>query len=414
MNVHIVTIGDEILIGQITDTNSAWIAQQLNLHGIRVQGMSSISDEMDDIVNTLKHVTQQADIVLLTGGLGPTKDDITKKAIANFYETGFVFSQDTYDRILQFFERLGRSTTDAHREQCYMPQNASLLTNKMGTAPGMWFDEQDKVVISMPGVPYEMKYLMEYEVIPQLLQRFPTQPIAHRTIQTIGEGESRIAKRIETFENNLPNNVKLAYLPSLGKVRLRLTAKGEAAATLEAQLDALVQELVPQIKELVFGYEKDSIESVVGQLLKERGLTLSTAESCTGGYVAHKITAIPGASAYFQGGVVAYANEIKEQQLGVRSETLAKHGAVSQQCVEEMAEGVRECFQTNIGLSISGIAGPTGGTPDKPVGTIWIAVANAERTQTRKLQLSKKRMLNIEYTTNQVLNMVRQMVLEEK
>ncbi len=411
MNVHIITIGDEILIGQITDTNSVWMAQQLNLHGARIQGMSSISDGMEDIVGTLERATKQADIVLLTGGLGPTKDDITKKAIAKFYETGFVFSQETYDRILHFFERLGRTTTEAHREQCFMPQNANLLTNKVGTAPGMWFDENGTVVVSMPGVPYEMKYLMEHEVLPRLVERFPVQPIAHRTIQTIGEGESRIAKRIATFENNLPENIKLAYLPSLGKVRLRLSGMGTNQEALEQQLDDLVAEVVPQISELVFGYERDNIEGVVGQLLKERGLTLATAESCTGGFVAHKITSISGSSAYFKGSIVAYDNSVKEGLLGVQAATLAEYGAVSEACVREMAIGVRKQLKTDIGLSISGIAGPTGGTPDKPVGTIWIAVSNGEQTVTRKLQLGKKRLLNIEYTSNQVLNMVRQLVL---
>ncbi len=411
MNVHIITIGDEILIGQITDTNSAWMAQQLNLQGARIVGMTSISDGMEDIINTLARATKQADVVLLTGGLGPTKDDITKKAIAKFYETGFVFSQETYDRIVGFFERLGRSTTEAHRQQCFMPQNAKLLTNKMGTAPGMWFDENDTVVVSMPGVPYEMKYLMEHEVLPRLTERFPMQAIAHRTIQTIGEGESRIAARIEAFENKLPEHIKLAYLPNLGRVRLRLSGSGTDQAALEQELDALVAELVPQIEELVFGYETDSIEAVIGQLLKERGLTLATAESCTGGHLAHQITAISGASAYFMGSIVAYDNAVKENLLGVQSATLAEHGAVSEACVREMAEGVRERLQTDIGVSISGIAGPTGGTSDKPVGTIWMAISDGKRTVTRKLQLGKKRVLNIKYTSNQALNLVRCLVL---
>ena len=411
MNVHIVTIGDEILIGQITDTNSVWMAQQLNLHGARIQGMSSISDSLEDIISTLNRVSKQADVILVTGGLGPTKDDVTKKAIAKYYETGFVFSQDTYERIVRMFERWGRSTTEAHREQCFMPQNATILTNKAGTAPGMWFDENDTVVVSMPGVPYEMKYLMEQEVIPRLVERFPAQPIAHRTIQTIGEGESRIAKRIEAFENNLPENIKLAYLPSLGKVRLRLSGTGTNQVALEGQLDALVAELVPQIDDLVFGYETDSIESVVGELLKERALTLSTAESCTGGYVAHKITSISGSSAYFKGSIVAYDNSVKRNLLHVQAATLETAGAVSEACVKEMVAGVRDQLKTDIGIAISGIAGPTGGTPDKPVGTIWLAVSNGEQTLTRKLQLGKKRVLNIHYTSNQALNMVRQLVL---
>ena len=411
MKVHIVTVGDEILIGQITDTNSAWMATQLNLHGARIQGMSSISDELDDITSTLARLSEKVDVILMTGGLGPTKDDVTKKAIAQYYGTGFSFSQVTYDRILDFFKRLGRSTTEAHRQQCFMPQNAKLLTNNMGTAPGMWFDENDTVLVSMPGVPYEMKYLMEHEVIPRLKTRFPLDAIAHRTIQTIGEGESRIAVRISDFEDSLPENIKLAYLPNLGRVRLRLSGTGTDQAALEAQLDDLVAEVVPQIDDLVFGYEKDTIEAKVGELLKERGLTLATAESCTGGHVAHQITAISGSSAYFMGSVVAYDNSVKQNLLNVQSSTLEAHGAVSEQCVKEMAVGVIKQLNTNLGVSISGIAGPTGGTEEKPVGTIWMAISDGERTVTRKLQLGKKRVLNIKYTSNQALNLVRQFVL---
>ncbi|MEM9991108.1 MAG: competence/damage-inducible protein A [Bacteroidota bacterium] len=412
MNVHIVTIGDEILIGQITDTNSAWMATQLNLHGARICGMSSISDELEDITSTLARLSNQVDVILLTGGLGPTKDDITKKAIAEYYKTGLVFSQATYDRIVQFFEQLGRTTTEAHRQQCFMPQNAELLLNKMGTAPGMWFDENNTVVVSMPGVPYEMKYLMEHEVIPRLKTRFPLQAIAHRTIQTIGEGESRIALRIADFEDNLPKNIKLAYLPNLGRVRLRLSGTGTNQVALEAQLDGLVSQLVPQIEDLVFGYESDTIEAVVGNLLQERQLTLATAESCTGGHIAHQITAISGASAYFMGSIVAYDNAIKQNLLGVSSEILEKDGAVSEACVRAMAVGVRKQMGTDIGISVSGIAGPTGGTPEKPVGTIWMAVSNEQRTVTRKLQIGKNRILNIQYTSNIALNLVRQLVLD--
>lgn len=412
MNVHIVTVGDEILIGQITDTNSAWMATQLNLHGARIQGMSSISDELEDITTTLARLSEKVDVILMTGGLGPTKDDVTKKAIAQYYGTGFVFSQETYDRILGYFKRFGRKTTEAHRQQCFMPQNAELLTNNMGTAPGMWFDENDTVLVSMPGVPYEMKYLMENEVIPRLKLRFPLHAIAHRTIQTIGEGESRIAERISDFEDSLPENIKLAYLPNLGRVRIRLSGIGEDQVALEAQLDGLVSELVPQIDDLVFGYHTDTIEEVIGKLLKEREMTLSTAESCTGGHVAHQITAVPGSSAYFMGSIVAYDNTVKQNLLGVKSETLAAHGAVSEACVIEMAAGVRQQLNTDIGISISGIAGPTGGTPEKPVGTIWMAISNGERTVTRKLQLGKNRVLNIKYTSNQALNLVRQMLLE--
>ncbi|MEM8909246.1 MAG: CinA family nicotinamide mononucleotide deamidase-related protein, partial [Bacteroidota bacterium] len=317
MDAQIITIGDEILIGQIIDTNSAWMGQQLNLQGVRVNQIESISDQHEAIIGALEAALKQHDLVLLTGGLGPTKDDITKKAIADFLGVGLSFHQTTFERITKLFERWGRSLTPAHHEQCYMPDNALILTNKMGTAPGMWFEKDGKIIVSMPGVPYEMKYLMEKEVLPRLRAQFPGQPIAHRTVLTIGEGESRIAKRISAFEEQLPPNMKLAYLPGLGIVRLRLTARGEHQAQIEALLDQKVVELNTLLPEFIFGYGKSTIEEVVGQLLREAGKTLATAESCTGGYLAHRITAIPGASAYFQGSVIAYSNAIKQSHLGV-------------------------------------------------------------------------------------------------
>jgi nicotinamide-nucleotide amidase len=344
--------------------------------------------------------------------LGPTKDDITKKAIAEFYGEGFVFSQETFNRIVRFMERLGRTATDGHREQCFMPQNAKLLYNKMGTAPGMWMEEGDTVVVSMPGVPYEMKYLMEYEVIPLLKSRFPGEPILHRTILTVGEGESRIAERIADFENNLPEEVGLSYLPNLGRVRLRLTAKGKSAVELRLLLDEQVERLSQLIPELIFGFEEQTLEGVVGALLKERRLTIGTAESCTGGYLAHQITSVSGSSAYFTGSVIAYSNQVKINQLGVSEETLQQHGAVSEPVVEQMVRGTLELLGTDLAISTSGIAGPTGGTPQKPVGTIWLAVGNREKIVTRKLQLGKDRLKNIQYATVQALNMLRQFVTQ--
>ncbi len=412
MEVHIITVGDEILIGQIVDTNSAWMGQELNKYGIRISGITSVGDELEDIIAALHFAFQKASAVLMTGGLGPTKDDVTKKAIAAFYHVGFSFSQETYDRILQMFQRWGRPSTEAHRLQCFLPENATLLVNKMGTAPGMWFDEQEKVLVSVPGVPYEMKYLMEHEVIPKLIQRFPTQSILHRTIHTIGEGESRIAERISDFEDNLPPHLKLAYLPNLGRVRLRLTGKGNNIELLDQELDEKVQALLPLIQDLVFGFGDTNIETEIGNLLKNKGLTLATAESCTGGYIAHLITSISGSSAYFMGSVVAYANEVKMQQLGVQATTLAQHGAVSEATVIEMVQGLLKRLPADVGIAVSGIAGPTGGTPEKPVGTIWMAVAfkNGEY-RTQKLQLSKDRLRNIEYTAIQAFNLIRQFVV---
>jgi len=412
MKVHLLTIGDEILIGQVVDTNSAWMAQQLNHIGAQVQGITSISDELDDIVNSLERLLPQTDVILMTGGLGPTRDDVTKKALAAFFDTGFVFSQETYDRILKLFERWGRTSTEAHRQQCFMPQNATLLFNKMGTAPGMWFEHHGKIVVSMPGVPYEMKYLMEHQVLPRLKDHFPAEPIAHRTILTVGEGESRIADRIADFEANLPQHIKLAYLPNIGQVRLRLTGKSPDMQLLDSELDARKKELEDLLPELVFGTERETLEEVIGRILQERGLTLATAESCTGGYVASRITSVAGSSAYFMGSVVAYSNAVKEKVLGVSPKTLEQHGAVSEQTVKEMVQGALQLLETDIAIAISGIAGPGGGTPEKPVGTIWLAVGDASEIRTQKLQIGKDRLRNIQYTTVVALNFIRQFVLK--
>lgn len=412
MKVHILTVGDEILIGQIVDTNSAWMAQQLNAIGAKVTGITSVEDTRESITTGLRQALQEVDAVLMTGGLGPTKDDITKKTIADFFGVNMYFDESSYNRLQRLFERFGIEPNESHRIQCYMPTNANLLINKMGTAPGMWFDHEDKVIISMPGVPYEMKYLMEYEVLPKLKARFPMMPIQHRTIMTVGAGESMIAERIASVEESLPTHIKLAFLPNLGQVRLRLSGRGGDEATLSQELDRWVKEIEELIPELIYGYDEHKLQAAVGDLLKERSLTLSTAESCTGGYLAHLITSISGSSAYFQGSVVAYANEVKTKQLGVNPETLEEHGAVSEETVKEMVQGLLELLGTDIGIAISGIAGPTGGTADKPVGTIWLAVGNKEAIHTKKLQLTKDREKNIQYTSVVGLNMIRRFVIK--
>ena len=411
MKVHILSIGDEILIGQITNTNSSWMARLLNNNSIRVQGISTVSDQHEEIIEGIKTAFLKSDVILMTGGLGPTKDDVTKKAIADYYGVGLVFSSPTYERILKMFEQWGRKTTDAHREQCYMPQNTVLLFNKLGTAPGMWFDEAGKVLVAMPGIPYEMEYLMEHQVLPKLLERFPRSPIAHRTIQTVGEGESRIAERIAKFEDNLPPYIKLAYLPNMGRVRLRLTAFGDNQTTIEAALDEKVQELVPLIDDLIFGHGDISLEAAIGQLLQTRNLTIATAESCTGGYLAHQITSVAGSSAYYMGSVIAYSNDVKINQLNVRPATLKEHGAVSEATVREMVAGLLQLIPADIGIAISGVAGPDGGTPEKPVGTIWLAIGNQEQIYSRKLQLGKDRLRNIQFTSINALNFIREWVL---
>lgn len=413
MTIHIITIGDELLIGQVIDTNSAKMAQMLQTIGGQVTGRTTIGDDREVMLETLKMATEKADVVLVTGGLGPTKDDITKKVLAEFYGVGFVFHQETSDWIDKIFKRFGRTVPEGIREQCFMPQNAEILRNKRGTAPGMYFDENDKVLVSMPGVPHEMEYIMQNGVLPKLMERFPSAPFAHRTMLTVGEGESRIAEMIKDFEDNLPPHIKLAYLPGISRVRLRLTASHEDEDFVNAVLDEEFKRLKALLPEkLIVADEDITLEKALGQLLQEKGLSLSTAESCTGGYVAHLITSVPGSSAYYMGSVLSYSNEIKVNQLGVKEETLKSHGAVSEQTVVEMVKGAVGLLKTDIAVATSGIAGPGGGTEEKPVGTIWVAVGNQSTVKTIKLSLGKDRTRNIQYTATRALNMVRLFVQE--
>ena len=414
MDVQIITIGDEILIGQIIDTNSAWIGQLLNKHGFRISKIITVGDGEKEIYDAIESGMNQSDLVLLTGGLGPTKDDITKKVIADYFEVGMEFSEETWVKISKFFEHIGRTTTPAHRQQCYMPSNVNLLYNKMGTAPGMWFEKDNKVLISMPGVPYEMKYIMEHQVLSKIKDKFSTTPIAHRTIRTAGMGESKIAERVQEIEANLPDFIKLAFLPNLGHVRLRLTGIHESETELNQILDKKVKEIEAEISDIVYAIEDISLEEVVNKRMIEDDLTIATAESCTGGYLAHRLTSIPGSSAYFKGSIVAYANKVKVNQLAVNEKTLEEHGAVSEETVQEMVKGCLNSFQTDIAIATSGIAGPTGGTPNKPVGTIWIAIGNMEEIITLKLQLGKNRLKNIEYTANVALNLLLKFLIDRK
>ncbi len=417
MTAHLLTIGDEILIGQIVDTNSAWMSRELNLRGIRVVSKSSVADEPDAIVAGLQHAAAQAEVVITTGGLGPTKDDLTKKILADFFGSALVFNQDIYDRIAAYFARIDRPVPPSMHEQSMQPEKATILTNKVGTAPGLWFERDGKVYAALPGVPFEMEYLMTNEVIPRLVARFQSRPIAHRTLLTAGEGESNIARRIEAFEDSLPANLKLAYLPALGQVRLRLSGiwEGEVTSGAEAELDALLDakkaELYALIPDLVYGFDNDSLEKVVGQILLDQGKQFGTAESCTGGYVAHLITSVPGASRYFPGAAVTYSYELKTKMLGVKTDTLARQGAVSEQTVIEMAVGALDALGVDVSLAISGIAGPDGGTPDKPVGTVWMAVSDRSRTLTARYVFGRDRLKNIQLTGTYGLNLLRKFLL---
>ncbi|MBK8502670.1 MAG: competence/damage-inducible protein A [Saprospiraceae bacterium] len=406
MKAAIVTVGDEILIGQIVDTNAAWIASILAKEGIMLVSKMTASDDLDSIITAIDRALTDADLVLMTGGLGPTKDDITKNALEKYFGGGFTFSQDTFDRIEKLFIKRSIPISEAHRQQCFLPTIATIIENQMGTAPGMWFEKSGKILCSMPGVPHEMKYVMKHGVLPRV---GTMSKIVYRqkTIMTAGIGESVLADKIEPILDN--HEVKIAYLPSHGQVRLRLSREGAKGSEkeVEAILQKAVTETVEAITPYFFGYDDEQLESHVGQLLMKKGLTLGTAESCTGGYIAHLITSIPGASQYFRGSIVAYDNGIKQEVLHVNQVTLETHGAVSEGTVQEMVNGALKTLKCDVAVAVSGISGPTGGTEDKPVGTVWIAVGDKGDTWTTKFLFTKDRVLNIKYTAVYALDMLR-------
>ncbi len=414
MFANLITIGDEILIGQIVDTNSAWMAEQLNLNGIKVREILSISDDPQHILDTLVYSERTAEITLITGGLGPTKDDLTKHTLCKYYDTELEFNESVWQNIVRLFERFGREPKPIQRTQAEQPKAATVLPNKVGTASGMWFERDGRIVVSMPGVPFEMQYLMQNEVLPRLVAQQKGVPITHRTLLTACVGESDLAEKIAAEEDALPDFIKLAYLPSLGQVRLRLTGRHKDIDYLNTTIDAATARIAALIPEHLFGTEKQSLQSVIGDLLRESGTTLSTAESCTGGYIAHLITGVAGSSAYYNGGLVAYSNELKIKYLGVPNTILETDGAVSEACVSAMAEGSLRAYNTDFALAVSGIAGPDGGTADKPVGTIWFAVASRRTTVATKLKFGRDRQKNILLTAVWVLNALRQLILAEQ
>lgn len=410
---EVLTIGDEILFGQITDTNTQWIGKELTDIGIRTVRKTSVGDQADVILAALGEALDRADVVIVTGGLGPTKDDITKHTLCQFFGTELEINEDALALITSFFEKRGRAMTELNFQQAALPKSCIYLRNDWGTAPGMWFEREGKVMISLPGVPFEMKNLMTERVLPRLSAHFKGPVIKHRIIRTIGIGESLLAETIEKWEDSLMPHIKLAYLPHFGQVRLRLTATGTKDAQLENELDFETNRVVPLIEKFIYGYGEDDLEVVIGKQLLAKNATLSTAESCTGGFVAHKITSISGASRYFRGAVVAYDNAVKTASLEVAKADLLAYGAVSEPVVKAMAEGVRKLMHTTYGIATSGIAGPDGGTPDKPVGTIWIACAGPEGTTTRLLTLGKYRQVNTELTTTYILDLLRKYIVKK-
>ena len=412
IHAEILTIGDEILFGQITDTNTQWIGTELTTAGIRPTRKTSVGDQAEDILAAIGEALQRADVLIITGGLGPTKDDITKHTLCRFFNTELEINPQALALVTEFFHKRGRELTELNRQQAALPKSCTYLQNDWGTAPGMWFEQNGKVVVSLPGVPFEMKNLMTHRVLPRLKDYFATPIIKHKVIRTIGIGESFLAETIESWEDSLPDHIRLAYLPHFGQVRLRLTATGTEEGQLASELDYEVNRVLPLIEKFVYGYDTDELEGIIGQLLIAENATLSTAESCTGGFVAHRITSVAGASRYYTGSVIAYDNTIKINTLGVPESMLLDHGAVSEQVVIAMAEGARKLMHTTYALATSGIAGPDGGTDQKPVGTIWIACASPERTVTRLLTLSNHRTVNIELTTTYVLDLVRKTILQ--
>jgi nicotinamide-nucleotide amidase len=413
INASIVTIGDELLIGQVIDTNSAWIAQQLNREGVAVTKRIAVGDDADEIWNTLETENQDADVVLITGGLGPTSDDITKQLLCKYFGGKMIVDKGALENVKFLFEKIyHKPISEVNLKQAEVPDVCEVIQNKRGSAPGMVFQKNGTIFISMPGVPYEMQGIME-DVIPMLQKRFELPVIIHRTILTAGIGESALAEMIKDFEAQLPPEIKLAYLPNYGMVRLRLTTSGFD----KIKTENVINEQFEQLKELVKNYmvtDKDqTMQEVLGNILCKNKKTISTAESCTGGAIASLITSIPGSSAYYQGSIVSYSYEIKESLLNVKKETLEKYGAVSEETVKEMLSGLLDQMKTDFGIAVSGIMGPDGGTAEKPVGTVWIAVGNKERQFVQKLKQRFERKKNIEVTSVMALNIMRKFILEE-
>jgi nicotinamide-nucleotide amidase len=411
MNAEIITIGDELLIGQVIDTNSAWLGQQLSGLGIKLCYKSSISDNKEAIQNALKDAELRSDIIILTGGLGPTKDDITKVTICEYFNTSLVQNDKVLEWVQSIFRFRKMPMLDVNNMQALVPANCEILWNKNGTAPGMWFDVNNKIFISLPGVPFEMKTIFEEEAVPKINSKFKLPSIFHRTLQTVSIGESFLAKKIEDIENSLPSYIKLAYLPSVGAVRLRFSAYGDDKISLEKEVEEYVKQVYEKISDHIYGEGDASLTQTLGNLLKERKQTISTAESCTGGYIAHQLTSVPGSSSYFMGSIVCYANKIKTQELGVSEDILRNNGAVSEECVMQMAQAVRLKMNTTFGISCSGIAGPDGGTNDKPLGTVWIAIASEKETLAQVFNFGDNRERTIQRTGLMAMDMLRKKIL---
>jgi nicotinamide-nucleotide amidase len=411
MKAEIIRIGDELLLGQVIDTNSAWIGQELNKLGINVHFKSTVGDSKDILLKTLNESAERSDIIIMTGGLGPTKDDLTKHVLCDYFETKLVQNEKVLEWVTSIFTNRNLPIITSNLEQAMLPESCEVLWNKNGTAPGMYFFKNGSAFISMPGVPFEMKCIFEEEVIPKLKKQFSFPTIIHKTLLTVSIGESFLAKKIALIEDKLPNHIKLAYLPNVGAVRLRLSAYGSNQEALTHELNIIINELYACIGEYIFGEEEESLANAVGKLLIKNKQTLATAESCTGGYLAHLITAISGSSAYYKGSILAYDNSIKENILHIDKSIIETHGAVSEACVMAMASQARKLLETDFAIATSGIAGPSGGSAEKPVGTVWIAIASPTRCIAKVFNMGDHRGRTIERTALMGLDLLRKELL---
>jgi len=403
VKAEIITIGDEILIGQIVDTNSAWLGQVLGEEGIEVTRINSISDTPEAIIGAIEGLYPETQLVLMTGGLGPTKDDLTKQTLAHYFGSEMVFREDVWDHIIELFKGFGRTPVERNKQQALVPEVCEVIFNHKGTAPGMLFRHEDLRIISMPGVPYEMKHIVQDGLLPLLRDEIDYQ-IIHHTLFVVGVPESVLADRIEPLEGEFAPSIKLAYLPKPGLVRLRLTARGKSNDDLKSDIQRAVQTLRKAVGNDLMDGSNKAIEEYLGEVLTKRGLTVGAAESCTGGGIGAALVSVAGSSAYFQGSIVAYSYDIKETMLGVDHNTIVTKGAVSEEVVRQMAEGARQRLNVDFAVAVSGIAGPGGGTPDKPVGTSWIAIAGPTRTIAEKFTFGKVRERNIQKTIFAALN----------
>ena len=409
MNIEIITIGDELLIGQVVDTNSAWMSQKLSEAGFEVNYITSIKDDYNAIFSAIEAGFNRADVLLLTGGNGPTKDDITKNTLCDYFEDHLVLDNEVVDNIIALFKEKNLQLNELTHNQAFVPQSSTVIQNKVGTAPVLWFEKNKKVLVSMPGVPFEMRYAMQEEIIPRLTAQFEAKVFLKHVLYTHGVSESALAIELNDFEEQLPNDFALAYLPGGGVIRLRLSVKGEEHA---AEMIKQVEKLKNIIGSYFLIESEGPLEEVLGKVLKDKKLSISLAESCSGGYIAHLFTSLPGASNYFKGGVVSYANSAKMNLLHVSKSSLEKYGAVSKQVVEEMAKGALAAFKTDCAIAVSGIAGPDGGTTEKPVGTVWICTICNESVVTRQYMFGSSRENNIRRSATMGMVQLLRMILK--